>query len=628
VPDSPTQRVGGRALDYFEKAAHRRQMLSLANCFDYTELSEFDARVKRFLELPENAEIEYVAEPKMDGLALDLEYENGLLLRALTRGDGLVGEVVTENVRTIRDVPLKLKALPSGDLFGRNAPQFLNIRGEVYMDIKGFEELNRSQAERKRQTFANPRNAAAGSVRQLDPKIAAERPLKFFPHTPGEWPGDDAPRTQMEMLEKLGQLGFRINPEIRLCIGLQAVVERYRELMKMRSELPFEIDGMVVKVNDFALQNRLGQIAKSPRWAVAYKFPAEERTTRINAITVQVGRTGTLTPVAELEPVRVGGVEVRRATLHNQDELSRKDVRVGDWVLVRRAGDVIPEVVRVLPERREHDNPPFRLPAACPVCGAATVREEGKAGIRCPNSDCPAQVQESIVHFVSKGAMNIDGMGPRIVEKLLESGALRSVADIYRLDAATLSNLEGLGEKSAARLLESIAASRRPTLSRFICALGIPGVGATMADVLTENFSDIHSLMQSGRERLEDIYGVGPEVATSILDFFGEERNRARIYDLLKLGVEPQSAPVRELRETPFSGRTFVVTGTLAAFGRLEAEERIRAAGGKAASSVSTRTHALIAGENAGSKLDKAQKLGVPIWNEEEFLRKLEEAEG
>jgi len=627
APDSPTKRVGGRALDAFEKAEHRRQMLSLANCFDDTELTDFDARVKRFLELPESAEIEYVAEPKMDGLALDLEYEDGHLLRALTRGDGLVGEVVTENVKTIRDIPLKLKSQPSGDLFGKKAPQFLNLRGEVYMDIKGFEDLNRRQAERNRQTFANPRNAAAGAVRQLDPKIAAERPLKFFPHTPGDWPGADAPRTQIEMLQKLGLLGFKINPEIRVCKGLNAVIERYRELMQMRAGLPFEIDGMVVKVNDFALQNRLGQIAKSPRWAIAYKFPAEERTTRINAIAVQVGRTGALTPVAELEPVRVGGVEVRRATLHNQDEIERKDVREGDWVLVRRAGDVIPEVVRVLVERREHHNPPFKLPSACPVCGAITVREEGKAGIRCPNSDCPAQVLESIAHFVSKGAMNIDGMGPRIVEKLLESGGLKSVADIYRLDLAALSNLEGLAEKSAGKLLEAVAASRQPTLARFIFALGIPGVGATMADTLADNFSDIHALMQAGREQLEEIYGIGTEVAGSILSFFAEEHNRARIDDLLALGVEPQTPEKIERRDTPFSGRTFVVTGTLVAFGRREAEERIRSAGGKVASSVSRRTDAVIAGENAGSKLDNARKLDVAIWGEAEFLQKLKEAE-
>ena len=628
APDSPTQRVGGRALDAFEKAQHRRQMLSLANCFDDAELEEFDARVRRFLELPESAEIEYVAEPKMDGLALDLEYEDGKLLRALTRGDGLVGEVVTENVRTIRDIPLKLKELPSSDLFGRKAPPFLNVRGEVYMDIKGFEEMNRRQTERNKPTFANPRNAAAGSVRQLDPKIAAERPLKFFPHTHGDWPGADAPRTQIDMLHKVCQMGFKINPEIRVCRGLAAVKARYRELMQMRSGLPFEIDGMVVKVNDFSLQKRLGQIAKSPRWAIAYKFPAEERSTRINAIVVQVGRTGTLTPVAELEPVRVGGVEVRRATLHNQDELERKDVRVGDCVLVRRAGDVIPEVIRVLLERREHGNPPFRLPAACPVCGAATVREEGKAGIRCPNSDCPAQVLESIVHFVSKGAMNIDGMGPRVIEKLLESGGLKGVADIYRLDAAALANLEGLGEKSAGKLLEAIAASRRPTLARFVYALGIPGVGATTADLLADNFGDIHALMQAEHETLDDIYSVGPEIAVSILSYFAEERNRARIDDLLALGVAPLPPAKIERADTPFSGKTFVVTGTLAAFGRLEAEERIRNAGGKAASSVSARTHALIAGGNAGSKLDRAQKLGVPVWSEEEFLQKLKEAEG
>ncbi len=621
-PDSPSQRVGGKALDAFTKQQHRHQMLSLANCFSQRELEEFDQRCKRFLDLSESSKIVYIAEPKMDGLAIDLEYEDGQLVRALTRGDGLTGELVTENVRTIRDIPLKLKPLVTGDLFGAKPPAYLNVRGEIYIDRKGFDELNARQEKYKKQTFANPRNAAAGSIRQLDPKIAASRPLKFFPHTLGEWPAP-APLTQNEMLEKLGQMGFKINPHISKAESFEALLAKYEDLQRLRPDLPFEIDGMVVKIDDFALQNRLGQIAKSPRWAIAYKFPAEERITQILDIKVQVGRTGTLTPVAELDPVRVGGVEVRRATLHNQDEIDRKDVRVSDWVVVRRAGDVIPEVVKVILDRREHKKTAFRLPANCPVCDSVTVREQDKAAIRCPNADCPAQILESLAHFVSKNGMNIDGMGRKIIEKLLEVQLIKGVADIYRLDAESLGKQEGLAEKSADKLVKSIQASRTPKLSRFIFALGISGVGSTMADTLADKYGDILPLMEVSEENLVQIFGIGTEVARSIKDFFSEDHNRARVEDLLELGIAPIPPVTISDIETPFSGKTFVVTGSLLAMGRREAEEKIRERGGKTSSSVSKKTDALVAGENAGSKLDKARKLEVEIWDEDKFLEAL-----
>ena len=629
--DSPTRKVGGKALGKFEKHPHRVPMLSLANAFDEGELRDFETRILKRLEpdadtaqldlfsTPKRPEIEYVTEPKIDGLSLELEYENGRLVRAITRGDGSVGEVVTRNVWNIPDIPHTIQTLENVEVF--------NLRGEVYMDREGFEALNRRQTEEGGKTFANPRNAAAGSLRQLDPTVSQKRPLRFFAYSLGITTGDK-PASQLDFLQTIATWGFQVNPLHHRCETLDEVMEQYRKLLEVRENLPYDIDGMVVKVNRFDLQETLGQIAKSPRWAIAYKFPAIEKATRVERIVVQVGRTGAVTPVAELEPVPVAGVEVRRATLHNADEIARKDVREGDWVFVRRAGDVIPEVVSVILEKRSEDSRPYEFPSHCPECGSELVRVESEAVTRCPNRDCPAQVLESIVHFASKKAMDIDGMGRKIVENLLATGEISTVADMYGLTRERLAAQERLAEKSADNLIRAIEASKTPPLGRFYFALGIRNVGEHLALKLAQEYPDISLLAQASAEELETIDEIGPEVARSVTTFFADPANRLLLERLAEAGVKPQAPekPKETAKTSVFYGKTFVLTGKLSTLTRDEAQDRIRTLGGRAASSVSKKTDVLVAGENAGSKLEKAQKLGIEVWSEEDLVARFGEA--
>ncbi len=622
-PDSPTKRVGGKPLDLFEKWTHTVPMLSLANVFNGAELAEFHQRVLKSLDVEER-EVEYVLEPKMDGLAIELEYENGLLVRASTRGDGKVGELVTENVRTVGDIPLKLNPAPvPGDLFSSVPPKYLNVRGEIFMNIAGLENLNRQRLDNGEPPFANPRNAAAGSIRQLDSKVAASRPLRFMPYALGDALGLTL-SNQMDFLGKMAELGFRKNDLARRVNSFEAIEAYYEELLELRENLPFEIDGMVIKVNDFGLQKRLGNIAKSPRWAIAYKFPAQEKTTVVEDIQIQVGRTGALTPVAHLRPVQVGGVEVRRATLHNQDEIRRKDVRVGDTVWIRRAGDVIPEVVRVVPENRAPDALPYEIPTTCPSCGSNTMREEDEAAVRCPNRDCPSQILESIRHYVSKGAMDIDGLGKKTVEMLLERGLIVSLADLYSLKTDLLAEQEGLGEKSAEKLLNSIENSKTRPLNRFIFALGIRHVGEHTAEILAEEFGSLEKLQAATEEELTAIHEIGAVVAASVRGFFAEPRNARLLEALFNAGVAPSFVEKTQGEDSFFSGKTFVVTGGFSLGSRREIESLIKERGGKCSASVSRKTDFVLAGEAPGSKLKKARDLGVPTLNEKEFTEKLE----
>ncbi len=622
-PDSPTKRVGGKPLDLFEKWTHAVPMLSLANVFNGAELAEFHQRVLKSLDVEER-EVEYVLEPKMDGLAIELEYENGLFVRASTRGDGKVGELVTENVRTVGDIPLKLNPAPvPGDLFSSAPPKYLNVRGEIFMNIAGLENLNRQRLDNGEPPFANPRNAAAGSIRQLDSKVAASRPLRFMPYALGDARGLTL-SNQMDFLGKMAELGFRKNDLARRVNSFEAIEAYYEELLELRENLPFEIDGMVIKVNDFGLQKRLGNIAKSPRWAIAYKFPAQEKTTVVEDIQIQVGRTGALTPVAHLRPVQVGGVEVRRATLHNQDEIRRKDVRVGDTVWIRRAGDVIPEVVRVVPENRAPDALPYEIPTTCPSCGSNTVREEDEAAVRCPNRDCPSQILESIRHYVSKGAMDIDRLGKKTVEMLLERGLIVSLADLYSLKTDLLAEQEGLGEKSAEKLLNSIETSKTRPLNRFIFALGIRHVGEHTAEILAEEFGSLEKLQAATEEELTAIHEIGAVVAASVRGFFAEPRNVRLLEALFNAGVAPSFVEKTQGEDSFFSGKTFVVTGGFSLGSRREIESLIKERGGKCSASVSRKTDFVLAGEAPGSKLKKARDLGVPTLNEKEFTEKLE----
>lgn len=611
--DSPSIRVGGKALESFEKWEHRFPMLSLANCFSDGEFFDFDSRVKKGLELSDDYKTEYVCEPKIDGLAIELEYENGKLVWAITRGDGKTGEVVTENVRTIHDIPLLLK--------GENLPEYLNVRGEIYMRIKGFEKLNQQRLKMGESVFANPRNAAAGSIRQLDPKIAAARPLSFYVYALG---GTSAiePESQTQMFEYFKKIGFKTSDLVKKCKSVEEVLNTYREFIEKRNTLPFEIDGMVVKVNDRKLQQRLGNISKSPRWAIAYKFPAQEKVTKINDIQVQVGRTGALTPVAKLEPVQVGGVEVSRATLHNQDEINRKDIRIGDTVFIRRAGDVIPEVIKVVTEKRKGTEKKFIIPGNCPVCGAKTVREEDEAVFRCPNMNCPAQIKESIAHFAGKTAMNIDGLGQKTVYQLVDNGLIKSVADLYKLSPDDLLKQDRMGEKSVNNLLESIEKSKTPQFAKLLYALGLRHVGEHLAEVLSANYKDFDELSKATEEELIQINEIGPQVAKSIRQFFAEPENLQLLNDLEKAGVKAINESTLEKDEF-FAGKTFVLTGGFEFASRKEAESMIKNKGGRCTGSVSKKTDYVVAGENAGSKLKKAQTLGITILSEADLIDRL-----
>ena len=619
-PDSPTQRVGARAAEGFETVEHEVPMLSLANAFDSEEVEEFDRRVRDTLDI---AAVVYTAEPKLDGLAISLRYESGRLVRAATRGDGRSGENVTANVRTIRAVPLMLRK--------KKAPETLEVRGEIYMTRSGFTELNRSLADEGQKTFVNPRNAAAGSLRQLDPKITARRPLRFFAYS--AIVSRDGAHTglgdnQHESLKQLAALGFPVSSMARRVEGVEALFSYYREVQEQRTGLDFDIDGVVYKVDDFDQQRELGFVSRSPRWALAHKFPAEEEMTRLERIEVQVGRTGKLTPVARLEPVFVGGVTVTNATLHNLDEIRRKDVREGDWVIVRRAGDVIPEVVRPIVEKRDGELPEWQLPERCPVCGSHIEVVEGQADARCSGGlVCPAQRKRALEHFASRNAMDIDGLGTRIIEQLVDNELVEDPADLYGLDAGTLSGLERMGEKSAANLIDALEASKRVPLSRLLFALGIREVGEVSAAALAGHFRDLDALMEADVETLESIRDVGPVVARHIREFFDEQRNREVIQRLLDSGIEwyieQTAAPERQ----PLAGRSYVLTGSLEGLSRSEAKQRLEALGARVTGSVSKNTTAVIAGRDPGSKLSRARELNVEVLEEPDLQELLATAE-
>lgn len=630
--DSPTQRVAGMPVDSFEKAKHRIPMLSLANSYSPEEIVAFDERIKKFLgrEVP----VEYFCEPKFDGLAIELIYENGELTGALTRGDGTTGENVLSNIRTIRSLPLSLP----------NAPRLLEVRGEVLMFKRDFQKLNEQQQEAGVVPFANPRNAAAGSVRQLDPKIAASRPLRLFAYAPGAVEGHRF-TSQAEFERFLAEIGLPTigiadenlsmtefvstatellrrgearPPLARLCRGAEEAIAYYHFIESIRRHLPFDIDGVVAKVNDYALQDALGFIARNPRWATAAKFKPEQAETRVRDIAIQVGRTGALTPVAIMDPVRVGGVTITNATLHNQDEIDRKDVRVGDTVVVQRAGDVIPEIVRIVPEKRPPDSTAFRLPDSCPICREPVTKAEGEVVLRCVNPVCPAILKESLKHFVGRRAMNIERLGDRLIDTLVEQGLVRSFSDLYRLTKDDLLKLDRQGERSVANLLESIDASRCTTLPRFIFALGIRFVGEQTAKSLAKAFGDVSRLLEADETRLLSIPDIGPKVARSLQTALSGPALRREIHSLQSLGVEFEAPTTAVAGSKKLAGKKFVITGTLP-IGRDEVKDIIEANGGQTQSSVSKKTDYLLAGDEAGTKLEKATSLGVQIIDWETF---------
>jgi DNA ligase (NAD+) len=611
TPDSPTQRVGAAPLAAFAPARHRHPMLSLQNVATAEELREFDARVRRFLG---QQTIGYVGEPKLDGVAVELVYEDGRLVTGSPRGDGTVGEDVTPNIRTVRSVPLRLHAGR-----GTRLPELLEVRGEIYLPIAAFRRLNQEREDAGQPLFANPRNAAAGSLKQLDPRITASRQLEFAAHGLGEIRGIDA-GTHWTTLERLREFGLRTVPDSRLLDSLAAVEGDYVRLEEQRDRLPYEIDGLVVKVNDLGLQRRLGVLSRSPRWAVAYKFKPRQATTRINRILPSVGRTGVLTPVAELEPVAVGGVTVRNASLHNMDEIERKDIRVGDTVIVERAGDVIPYVVKVVASRRTGDERRFDMPAHCPVCGAEVVRAEGEVAYRCIGLSCPAQLKQSLRFFGARTAMDVEGLGEKLVDQLVEKGLVRDVADVYRLDEATLTGLERMGKKSARNLLAQLQRSKETTLPRFLVALGIRQVGEATAKALADHFGTLDAIMDADAASLQEVRDVGPEVAASSHRFFAEKQNRRVIRKLLDAGVRPVAV---KRAKGPLAGKKFVLTGGLERLSRPEALRRIEALGGRATGSVSKETDYVVVGADPGSKLARAKKLGVPTLDEDAFLRLL-----
>ncbi len=614
TPNSPTQRVGAPPLDKFEEVRHAVPMLSLANAFEEAEVREFDDRLKRFLK--DTQEIEYCAELKIDGIAVELIYENGHLNTGSTRGDGFVGENVTQNLKTVKSIPLTL--IPRK---GESLPSRLEVRGEVYLPLKAFQELNVRRERSGESLFANPRNAAAGSLRQLDSSITARRPLDIFCHGIGQFTGA-AIASQWELLDTLQGWGFKVNPNRRRCKNIDEVFDYYREMDDLREKLPYEIDGVVIKVNSFRLQEALGTIARSPRWALAFKFKPKQATTKVLNIVVNVGRTGALTPTAVLEPVRVGGVTVSSATLHNQDEVDRKDVRIGDTVVVQRAGDVIPEVVRVILEKRTGKEKKFRLPHRCPVCGSEVDRPEGEAVARCTGIACPAKLKETIIHFASRDAMNIEGLGVKIIEQLVDRGLIKDYADLYRLTLEDLLTLERMGPKLADNILTAIRSSKKTTLERLIYALGILHVGEHIAKLLTQEFSTLEELSQASSERMTGIKGIGEQIASSIVKFFEQKGNQKVIRKLKEFGVEYPLRPERpRQKELKLSGKSFVFTGGLKTLSREEAESRVESLGGKVSSSVSKKTDYAVVGEEPGSKYEKAKSLGVKILTEEDFLQ-------
>lgn len=613
--DSPTQRVGGEPLSVFTQIKHSVPMLSLGNAFSSQEVEEFEARIQTHLELEE---VDFCVEPKLDGLAISLRYERGVLVLGATRGDGSTGEDVTHNVRTIQSIPLKLR--------GNDVPELLEVRGEIFMPKKGFDELNQRQIALGEKTFANPRNAAAGSLRQLDPKITVDRPLAIYVYGLGQVSEGHAFSTHYQMLEGLKAFGLPMSPEVRLVKGAKGCLAYYSDISDKREELPYEIDGVVYKVNDIHLQKRMGFISRAPRWAIAHKFPAQEEMTTVQGIDVQVGRTGAITPVARLAPVFVGGVTVTNATLHNQDELERKDIRIGDTVIVRRAGDVIPQVVSAVLSKRPAEATPFKLPTHCPICNSEIVRIEGEAVARCSGGlYCPAQQKEAIKHFSSRKALDIDGLGDKLVEQLFEEKRIANIADLFDLKFEDLVNLERMADKSAENLLTAIEKSKETTLPRFIYALGIREVGEATALSLASHFGELKKIEDASEEELQEVPDVGPIVAKHIVRFFKQAHNREIITKLeSKIGrlTYTQQAGVQALNKM-----TFVLTGTLSVMTRSEAKAALQALGAKVSGSVSKKTHYVIAGADPGSKVDKAKKLGVKVLDENDLSKLLKSPE-
>ena len=616
TPDSPSQRIGGAPLSNFETVAHPYPMYSLDNVFDRDEFNGFQQKIRRFLQFEDD--IVFVAEPKLDGLAVELIYERGVLELGLTRGDGLFGENISSQLRTVQTIPLRLQE--SEEI---SVPDRLIVRGEVYLPRTGFEQLNRQRLEQGEPLFANPRNAAAGSLRQLDPAVTAGRPLAFFVYGVGE-PDVLSLSGQWDLLQFLGKLGFRVNPHVKRCLTAEEAADWYNRLQERRHSLEYEIDGVVIKVDSFDLQNRLGTTTRAPRWAVAWKFPATQVTTKILDVEFQVGRTGAVTPVAILDPVVVDGVTVRRATLHNRDEIERKDLRIGDQVLVQRAGDVIPEVIKAVSEARTGNEAAVLFPEHCPECGHPLVRPEDEAVTRCVNAHCPAQRLQALIYFAGKSGMDIDGLGKKNMEQLVKKELVSDVPDIFRLKVEDLETLEGWGEKSAENAINSIDSAKKTTLSKFVRALGIRYIGEVNAGLLARHFNDIRKIMTASSEELLAIEGIGEQAAASLVDYFSDTSALFMIEELLDSGVE---IAAENYGEKPLDGRVFLFTGSLASMSRNEAKQRIKALGGQVVSAVSSRVTDVISGEKPGSKLKKAEEMGLRVLNEEQFNRLLGEDE-
>ncbi|MCG7568279.1 NAD-dependent DNA ligase LigA [Pseudoalteromonas sp. CnMc7-15] len=617
-PDSPSQKVGGTALSKFAQVTHQVPMLSLDNAFDESEFNAFNKRIQD--RLADTQALAFCCEPKLDGLAVSILYRDGVLVQAATRGDGQVGENITENVKTIRNIPLKLR----GDY-----PQELEVRGEVFMDLAGFARLNEEATKNEGKVFANPRNAAAGSLRQLDSKITAKRPLMFYAYSMGQITGADLADGHYEQLHQLKDWGLPLCPETKLVNGTEQAIAYYQDILTRRGELKYEIDGVVIKVNNKAHQQRLGFVARAPRWAIAYKFPAQEEITQLLDVEFQVGRTGAITPVARLHPVYVGGVTVSNATLHNGDEIARLGVKVGDTVVVRRAGDVIPQITQVVLERRPADAKEIVFPQQCPVCDSHVERIEGEAVARCSGGlVCAAQRKEAIKHFASRKAMDIDGLGDKIVEQLVERELIHTPAELFQLRQGHFESLERMGPKSAANLVSALEAAKETTLAKFIYALGIREVGEATAQNLAMHYRTLDALMQADVESLQEVSDVGEVVAKHIVSFFSETLNQQVVEELLKQGLHWPAIEVKADNEQPLNGLTYVITGTLSQLSRNDAKARLQALGAKVAGSVSAKTHALVAGEKAGSKLTKAQELGVDVLSEEALLELLSEHGG
>ena len=614
TPDSPTQRVGATPLDSFSEVKHEVPMLSLGNAFSDQDMADFDQRIREGVD---SENIEYAAEPKLDGLAISLLYEKGILIRAATRGDGRTGEDVTLNIRTIDAIPLKLR--------GNGFPPLIEIRGEVVMPKAGFEKLNRQQLEKGEKPFVNPRNAAAGSLRQLDPKITATRPLSFYSYGVGLIKGMKLPSKHSAMMDKLKSWGLRINPESQVVNGTKGCVSYYENLAKKRNDLPDEIDGIVYKVDNLQDQDIMGFVSRAPRWAIARKFPAQEEMTTLLDIDIQVGRTGALTPVARLEPVFVGGVTVSNATLHNQDEIDRLDVRKGDAVIIRRAGDVIPQIVSVIKSKRQGKPRHFKLPINCPVCGSETARFEDEAVTYCTGGlFCEAQRKEAIKHFASRRAMNIDGLGDKLVEQLIDEELIHTIADLYHLDVEKVAQLERMAEKSAKNLVKSLEKSKKTTLARFVFSLGIHSVGETTAQTLVNHFSSLENIINASEEQLLEVSDVGPIVAENVLTFFKQKHNKEVVEQLIAAGINWPKIKKKSNDELPLLGKIFVVTGTLETMGRSDAKAALQDLGAKVSGSVSKKTDYVVVGENAGSKANKAAELGITTLDENALVELLE----